>query len=58
MLLVEFPVNLHSGDNLVKYRSTDNGDWYYIYMDLETLNLFILGVRHYYLQGSWASAML
>ena len=41
MLLIEFPVNLTSGLNLIKYVECDSSEWYYLYIDIETLSLLI-----------------
>ena len=42
MLLVDIPYYLYSGEtNIVKYRNTDDEDWYYMYMDIETINLLL-----------------
>ena len=42
MLLIEFSCNLTTdGLNLLKYRHVDCADWYYLYIDIETLNLLL-----------------
>lgn len=41
MLLVDFPIELQYGDNIVRYREVESSDWYYLHMDIETLNLLI-----------------
>jgi hypothetical protein len=41
MLFIEFPIDLDCGNNIIKYRDVSDESWYYIYMDLETLNLLI-----------------
>lgn len=41
MIFIEFSVNLHSGLNLLKYRNIDDDIWYYMYIDIETLNLLV-----------------
>ena len=41
MLFIEFETNLKSGLNIVKYRNVDDDQWYYVYMDIETLNLLV-----------------
>lgn len=42
MIFIEFPVNLTYGLNLIKYRDVSDDKWYYMYMDIETLNLLFL----------------
>ena len=42
MLLLEIPIDLQYGiKNIVKYREVDSTDWYYMYMDIETLNWLV-----------------
>lgn len=41
MLFVEFPINLEHGSNILKYRDIEKDSWYYLYIDVETLNLLI-----------------
>ena len=41
MLFIEFQMNLDCGLNILKYRNIDNDDWYYLYIDIETLNLLV-----------------
>lgn len=41
MLFIQFATNLHSGKNLVKYRDVNDDNYYYMYLDIETLNLLI-----------------
>lgn len=42
MLLIEFEDCLNNDLNLVKYRNVNDDNWYYIYMNVETLNLLIM----------------
>ena len=42
MLFIEFQQNLNSGLNILRYRNVDDESWYYLYIDIETLNLLIL----------------
>lgn len=41
MLLIEFQINIICGLNLLKYKNIDEDIWYYLYVDIETLNLLI-----------------
>ncbi len=42
MLLIEFQQDLNYGsNNILKYRNVDSDEWYYMYIDIETLNLLI-----------------
>ena len=42
MLFIEFPIELtHGNTNIVKYRNINDNSWYYMYMDVETLNLLV-----------------
>ena len=41
MLFIEFQTNLNSGLNILKYRNIDDDSWYYLYIDIETLNLLV-----------------
>jgi hypothetical protein len=41
MLLVEFSPNLTSEFNILKYREINDDKWYYLHIDIETLNLLI-----------------
>jgi hypothetical protein len=42
MLIIEFPHDLRSDMNIVMYRNIDDDIWYYLYIDIETLNLLIM----------------
>lgn len=42
MLLIEFETNLKLEFNILKYRSIDDDNWYFLYIDIETLNLLLL----------------
>lgn len=39
MLLIEFEYNLQYGLNILKYRNAQDDNWYYLYIDIETLHL-------------------
>ena len=41
MLFIEFQTNINSGINILKYRHINNDNWYYLYIDVETLNLLV-----------------
>ena len=41
MILVEIPENFSQGENIIKYKDVDDLDWYYLHIDIETLNLLI-----------------
>ena len=41
MLFIEFQTNIKSGNNILKYRNVDDDIWYYLYIDIETLNLLV-----------------
>jgi hypothetical protein len=41
MLFIEFETELFFNENLIKYRNVDNEDWYYMFLDIETLNLLL-----------------
>ena len=41
MIFVEFQTNLNYGLNMLKYRNIEDDNWYYLYLDIETLNLLI-----------------
>lgn len=41
MLFIEFQSNLNDGLNMLKYRNIENDIWYYLYIDIETLNLLV-----------------
>ena len=42
MLLVDIPKYIEYGDkNIVKYRDVESEEWFYIYMDIETINLLV-----------------
>lgn len=41
MLFIEFKPDLNNGLNIIRYRNVDDHDWYYLYIDIETLNLLI-----------------
>ena len=42
MLFIEFEINLNSGLNILKYRNINDDIWYYLYIDIETLNLLVI----------------
>ena len=42
MLFIEFQKNLNDGLNILKYRNIHDDNWYYLYIDLETLHLLVL----------------
>jgi hypothetical protein len=42
MLFIEFQLNLNYGVNIIKYKNIDDDNWFYLYIDIETLNLLIL----------------
>ena len=42
MLLIEFDFNLNYGLNILKYRNVNDSNWYYLYIDIETLNLLLI----------------
>ena len=42
MLFIEIPICLSSGQNIIKYRNIRDDSWYYLYIDIETLNLLIM----------------
>ena len=41
MLFIEFETKLNSGLNILKYRNINDDIWYYLYIDIETLNLLV-----------------
>jgi hypothetical protein len=41
MLFIEFETNLKSGLNILKYRNINDDTWYYLYIEIETLNLLV-----------------
>lgn len=41
MLFIEFQSNLKHELNILKYRNVDDDIWYYLYIDIETLNLLV-----------------
>jgi hypothetical protein len=41
MLFIEFQTNINDGINILKYRTINDDSWYYLYIDIETLNLLI-----------------
>ena len=41
MLLIEFEENITYGLNILKYRNVKDDNWYYLYVDIETLNLLV-----------------
>jgi hypothetical protein len=41
MLFIEFQTNINSVINIVKYRNINDDIWYYLYIDIETLNLLV-----------------
>jgi hypothetical protein len=42
MLLIEFAYNLQYGLNILKYRDALDHNWYYLYIDIETLHLLLI----------------
>jgi hypothetical protein len=42
MLIVEFCKQLTSGKNEIRYRNTNEIEWQYMYVDVETLHLLLL----------------
>ena len=42
MLFIEFDTNIKNGLNILKYRNIDDNIWYYLYIDIQTLNLLLL----------------
>jgi len=45
MLFIEFQTNLNYGLNFLKYRNIDDDIWYYLYIDIETLNLLVTNYK-------------
>ena len=41
MLLIEFEEKLTHGLNILKYRNIEDENWYYLYIDIKTINLLI-----------------
>ena len=41
MLLIEFSENIAYGVNILKYRNIEDDNWYYLYIDIETLDLLL-----------------
>ena len=41
MLFIEFEYNLKFGLNILKYRNVEDDIWYYLNIDIETLNLLV-----------------
>jgi hypothetical protein len=41
MIFIEFQPNLNYRSNLIKYRDIHATNWYYLYLDIETLNLLV-----------------
>ncbi len=41
MILIEFEEDLNYESNILKYRDVEDDNWYYLYIDIETLNLLI-----------------
>lgn len=42
MLFIEIQTEFNSGcNNIIKYRNIDNDNWFYMYIDIETLNSLI-----------------
>ncbi len=41
MLLIEFEEHIIDGLNILKYRNVEDDNWYYMYIDIETLNLLV-----------------
>lgn len=39
MLFIEFPIDLKDGLNIIKYRNVNDDNWYYLHINIETLNL-------------------
>ena len=39
--MIEFDSNLKDGLNLMKFRNVEDDSWYYLYIDIETLNLLV-----------------
>jgi hypothetical protein len=41
MLFIEFQTELNYDENILKYKNVDDDNWYYLYIDIETLNLLV-----------------
>ena len=42
MLFIEIPQEFDYGDkNIIKYKNVNDDKWYYLYIDIETLNLLV-----------------
>ena len=41
MIFIEFQTNLIYGMNILKYKNINDDSWYYLYIDIETLNLLV-----------------
>ena len=39
MIFIEFDCNFNN--NIIKYKNIDDDNWYYLYINIETLNLLI-----------------
>jgi len=42
MLFVEFSKNLNQDMNILKYKDVNDDNWYYLYIDIETLVILII----------------
>lgn len=47
MLLIEFNENLSDDLNILRYRNIEENKWYYLNIDVETLNLLLLNFGIY-----------
>ena len=42
MILIEFPQQLQPGKTtILKYKMVEENDWYYLYIDIETLHILV-----------------
>jgi hypothetical protein len=41
MIIIEFENNITYGLNILKYRDINDDNWYYVYIDIETLNILL-----------------
>ena len=41
MILIEFPQKLEGNIHVMKYKTVEENDWYYMYIDIETLHLLV-----------------
>lgn len=41
MLFIEIPQDFNYNLNIIKYRNINEDSWYYLYIDIETLNLLL-----------------